>query len=63
MPETEKVFEDRENTRHRRVEWFDDDGGWEIAIFSARGARGRAIRYADHRYGGFEEIELEPYRG
>ena len=63
MPETEKVFEDRENTRDWRVEWFDDDSGCEVAIFSAWGARERAICYADHQYGAFEENELEPYRG
>ena len=63
MPETATIFADRENTRDWRIEWFDDDGGCEVAIFSARGARERAICYADHhQYGAFEEIELEPYR-
>jgi hypothetical protein len=31
---TAKVFEDRRVPGDWRVEWFDDDGGCEVAIFS-----------------------------
>ena len=52
--EPAKVFEDRESPEDWRVEWIDDDGGCEIAIFSGQNARERAIRYADRQYGNFE---------
>jgi hypothetical protein len=56
-----KVFEAREHAGEWRVEWFDEDGGCEVAIFSGPNARERALRYADRQYGGFEEVVLEPY--
>jgi hypothetical protein len=59
--ESAKVFQDRRIPGDWRVEWFDDDGGCEVAIFSGPNARDRARRYADRQYGNFEEIELEPY--
>ena len=39
------------------------DGGVEVeaAVFSGPNARARAIDYARHRFGDFDEIELEPY--
>jgi hypothetical protein len=40
-------FEDRQSRGDWRVEWIDDDGGCEVAIFSGPNARERAIRYAD----------------
>jgi hypothetical protein len=58
---TAKLFEDRQWAGDWRVEWFDDDGGCEVAIFSGPNARERALRYADRQYGNFEEIQLEPY--
>lgn len=58
---TGQVFEDREWPGDSRVEWVDDDGGIEVAIFSGPNARDRAIRYADRQYGKFEGISLEPY--
>jgi hypothetical protein len=61
MSETAKVFEDRQSPGDWRVEWFDDDGEVEVAIFAGRNARQRAIRHADHQYGLFEEISLSPY--
>ena len=61
MPETAKVFEDLENARDWRVEWFDDEGGCEVKIFTGPDARQQARRYAEQRYGQFEEIKLEPY--
>jgi hypothetical protein len=58
-----KVFEDREWPGDWRVEWVDDDGGVEVAIFSGPNARERALRYADRQYGNFQEVSLEPYSG
>ena len=43
------------------VEWVDDDGAVEVAIFSGPNARERALRYADRQYGRFNEISLERY--
>ncbi|MBV8122147.1 MAG: hypothetical protein JO081_19675 [Alphaproteobacteria bacterium] len=56
LPQTAKVFEDCEHVGEWRVEWFDDDGGCEVRIFSGTNAREQAIRYADHQYGKFEEV-------
>ena len=57
------MFEDREWPGDSRVEWVDDDGGVEVAIFSGPNARERALRYADRHYGNFQEVSLEPYSG
>jgi hypothetical protein len=59
--EPAKVFLDRHGSGDWRVEWFDDDGGSEVAIFSGPNARDRALRYADHQYGQFEEDSLSLY--
>jgi len=59
--EPAKVFEDRAISGDWRVEWFDDDDGCEVTIFSASNAREQAIRYADRQYGSFEEVSLSPY--
>ena len=59
--ESAKVFEDRQCPGDWRVEWVDDDGAVEVAIFSCPNAKERALRYADRQYGNFEEISLEPY--
>jgi hypothetical protein len=57
-----KVFRDREHRGDWRVEKLNDNGGSiEVAIFSGED-RQRALRYADREYGGFDEVELEPYR-
>jgi hypothetical protein len=61
VPEPAKVFEDRQWRGDWRVEWNDDDGGCEIAIFSGPNARDRAVRYADRQYGNFKEVSLSPY--
>jgi hypothetical protein len=61
--ETAKVFEDRECPGDWRVEWVDDDGGVEVAIFPGPNARERALRYVDRQYGNFQEVSLEPYSG
>jgi hypothetical protein len=42
---------------------MDEDGGYEVAVFSGGDPRQRAIRYAEREYGYFDEIELEPYPG
>jgi hypothetical protein len=58
-----KVFRDREHTGDWRVEKLCEDGeSIEVAIFSGRDARLRAIRYADREYGEFDEFEPEPYQ-
>jgi len=62
MSEIAKVFEDRENAGDWRVEKIDDDGGCEVKIFRGPRARQQARRYAEQRYGQFDEIHLEPYR-
>ena len=61
--EPAKVFEDRRCPGDWRVEWVDDDGGVEVAIFSGPNARERALRYADRQCGNFREVSLEPYSG
>ena len=58
MLEPAKVFEDRKWPGDWRVDWFDDDGGCEVAIFSGPNARERAMRNADRQYGSFEEVSL-----
>jgi hypothetical protein len=57
QPETEPayVFEGREY-REWRVQWYDDNGDCELAIFSGPKARERALRYAERQYGDFEEF-------
>jgi hypothetical protein len=44
-----------------RVEWFNDDGACEVAIFAGPNTRERALRYADRQYGRFEESRLDPH--
>jgi hypothetical protein len=61
MSETAKVFEDRWSPGDWRVEWIDDDGGIEVAIFSGPNARERALLFANCQYVIFEEISLSPY--
>ena len=63
MSEPAKVFEDRETSGQWRDEWFDDDGGCEVEIFTGPDARTRALRYAVQRYSHFVEKKLEPYPG
>jgi hypothetical protein len=58
--ERAKVFMDRHGNDEWRIEWFDDDGGCEVAIFSGPNAHRRALGYADRQYGLFEELRLAP---
>ena len=60
MGEPAIVFEDRMYPGEWRVEWYDDHNLSEVAIFSGRNARERAIRYAEQQYGEFREISFEP---
>ena len=59
--EPAKVFEDRRCPGDWRVEWVDDDGGVEVAIFSGPNAREWALRYAERQYPDFEVTSLTPY--
>jgi hypothetical protein len=60
ISEPAKVFEDRLYPDDWRVEWVDDDGGVELAIFAGPNARERAIKYADRQDGRFREVKLKP---
>jgi hypothetical protein len=62
MPDTAKVFEDREAAGDWRVERIDDDGGGEVAIFAGPNAPDRAIRCADQQYGSFEQMTGTAWR-
>jgi hypothetical protein len=55
-----QVFEDRMYAGEWRVQWFNDDGDCEVAIFSGHKARERAIQYAERQYGIFEELRFDP---
>jgi hypothetical protein len=58
-----KVFCDRIDSAAWRVEKIDEDGGYEcVEVFAGPNARQRAIDYARHRFGEYDEIELAPYR-
>ena len=49
------LFEDRQTPGDWHVQWTDDDGALEMAIFSGPRARERALVFAE-RYGGYEEV-------
>ena len=57
------VFEDRMYPGEWRVDWTGEDGGHELAIFSGRKARERAIRYAERQYGLFQELSFDRKQG
>jgi hypothetical protein len=61
MSEPAKVFEDRGTPGQWRVEWFGDDGRYELEIFTGHDARRQALRYAVRKYGHFKEVALEPH--
>ena len=50
------VFEERQSPGDWRVQWTADDGGFEMAIFSAPGERERAIMFAERCYGSYAEL-------
>jgi hypothetical protein len=60
MAEPAQVFPDRTGNRNWRVEWVDDDGSIEVAIFSGPHAHERALLYADRVYGNFKEVSFGP---
>jgi hypothetical protein len=43
-----------------RVDWTGEHGEAEVAIFSGRNARERAIRYAEVQYGIYHEVSFDP---
>ena len=45
------MFEDRQTPGDWHAQWTDDDGGFEMAIFSGPRARERAIIFAERCYG------------
>jgi hypothetical protein len=51
---------DRQSPGDWHVQWTDDDGGFETAVFSGPRARERAIILAQRCYGGYEEIRFDP---
>jgi hypothetical protein len=57
-PRTEPayLFEDRQIPGDWHVQWTDDDGGFEMAIFSGPRAHERAIMFAERCYSGYEEV-------
>jgi hypothetical protein len=60
MPEPAIIFPDRLYSEEWRVEWFDDDGGCEVAIFAGPKTRERALRYPDRQYRLFEAVGFDP---
>ena len=58
MPGPAIVFEDRMYPGEWRVEWYEDHTLSEVAIFSGRKARERAIQYAELQYGEYEEVSF-----
>jgi hypothetical protein len=44
------LFEDRQTPGDWHVQWTDDEGGFEMAIFSGPRARERAIIFAERCY-------------
>jgi hypothetical protein len=61
MPERAIVLSGSAFSEEWRIEWIDDDGRIEVAIFAGPKARERAIRYAGRQYGLSEEWKLDPY--
>jgi len=56
-----KVFRDRINRDGWLVEKLDEDGGYEcVEVFAGPNARQRALDYARHRFGEFDEISTWP---
>lgn len=57
-----KVFEDRAIPGAWRVEKMDEDGGYELVkVFTGTRARQNAIRFAEQKFGEYDEIRLKPY--
>ena len=58
MPKRAIVLSGSVFSEEWRIEWIDDDGRIEVAIFAGPKARERALRYADQQYERFEEVSL-----
>ena len=58
MAEAAALFTDKEIPSAVRVEWIDDDGGCEVAIFDGPRALDRARRFASSFYGQFTDRTL-----
>ena len=54
------VFEDRQSPDDWHVQWTDDDGGFEMAIFSGPRAHERAIMFAERCYDSYKEVRSKP---
>jgi hypothetical protein len=52
------VFKDRNSPGDWRIEWINDEGDIEVAIFAGPKTRERALRYAERQYGCFEEVRF-----
>ena len=50
------VFEDGQAPGDWHVQWTDDEGGFEMALFSGPRARERAIMFAERCYESYEEV-------
>ena len=53
------VFEDQMFPGEWRVQWSDNKGEIEVTVFSGPNSRERAIQYAEHQYGAFEEAKFD----
>ena len=53
------VFEDQMFPGEWRVQWSDNNGEIEVTVFSGPHSRERAIHYAEHQYGAFEEARFD----
>ena len=60
LTEPAVVFEDQMFPGEWRVQWSDSNGEIEVTVFSGSNSRERAIHYAEHQYGAFEEAKFDP---
>ena len=50
------LFEDRQTPGDWHVQWTNNEGGFEMAIFSGPRARELAIMFAERCYGSYEQV-------
>ena len=63
MAELALVFRDRfRGDDDWCVEWTNGDGMVEVTIFRGPRAHERAIRYADQKYGRFDDVDQPPHQ-
>ena len=53
------LFEDHQTPGDWHVQWTDDEGGFEMAIFSGPRAHERAIMFAERCYGSYEQVRTD----